>query len=120
MCEVTIVNDDFSREECRRVRNGYADYGDGQISAAEWSDVDKFPRKQWLEFVPGDESFLVTDNRTGDCFVECFQTLDGALLYLSDVKTTCEHVEDWDYYGAVKDRGGFMAEDNEGTECVPM
>lgn len=48
-------------------------------------------------------TFTVVDNRDSEAFTEDFATLDGALLYATDVHTTCEHQEDWDYMGAFKD-----------------
>jgi hypothetical protein len=56
--------------------------------------------------------FTVVDNREGECFVEGFSTLDGAILYICDCYITCENQEDWDYMGAVKDRGGVDEKDN--------
>ena len=53
------------------------------------------------------------DNREGECFVEGFMTLDGALLYLCDCHITCEGQEDWDYHGAVKDRGGLDVKEGD-------
>ena len=111
--EITIVNNDADREEVMRVLDGHADMSNGDIDRFEWEDRERFPRKQWL--IVEDERasilsslpFTVVDNRAGECFVESFSTLDGALLYLCDCHTTCEHQDDWDYCGAVKDRGGL-------------
>lgn len=118
--DVTIVDNESDREEVRRVLDGHADMSNGDITREEWRDESKFPRKQWL-MVENEKAaqqtgypFTVVDNREGECFVEGFMTLDGALLYLCDCYITCEGQEDWDYHGSVKDRGGLdMKEGDE-------
>lgn len=113
--DITIVDNEFDREEMNRVMDGYSAKIDGECP--DWDDVNKYPRKQWLWFsdVKGDERapFVVVDNRDGECFVEQFATLDGAMLYICDCHTTCEDQEGWDYFGAVNDRGGFSEKEDE-------
>jgi len=108
--DLMIVDDDYDRAIVNQVINAHAAYIDGECP--DWHDTKKYPRRQWLFFsdIQGDKGtpFVVVDNRTGDCWVEQFATLDGALLYVMDVYTTCERQGDWDYFGAVKDRGGWM------------
>lgn len=110
--DLTIVNDDYNQEIVNRVMDAHDAYIDGECP--DWNDEEKYPRKQWLFFsdLPGDElaPFVVVDNRSGDCWVEQFSTLDGALLYVTDVYTTCEHQIDWDYHDAIKDRIGWKKE----------
>ena len=113
--DVTVVDNDYDRAVMHRVMNGHAAMLDGECP--DWDDTVKYPRRQWLWFsdVRDDEAtpFVVVDNRDGQCFIEDFATLDGALLYLCDCHMTCEHQDDWDYMGAVKDRGGFDIKDDE-------
>ena len=123
--DVTIVDNERDREEVKRVLDGHADMSDGDITKDEWSNESKFPRKQWL-MVEDEKAaqqsgypFTVVDNREGECFVEGFSTLDGAILYLCDCHITCEDQESWDYHGAVKDRGGLdVKEYDEGKKWV--
>lgn len=109
--EITICNNNQTRIEKKRVCDGYADLGDGKITLEDWADEDRFPRKQWLDVEVNPQtdvaSFIVVDNRSGDCFVESFDTLDGAMLYLCDIHTTCSGQHEWDYPGAVKERGSL-------------
>lgn len=119
--DLTIVDNDLDKKEMDRVMDGHAAKIDGECP--DWDDVNKYPRKQWLWFsdMKGDERapFVVVDNREGECFVEQFATLDGAMLYICDCYMTCEHQYDWDYTGSVKDRGGFDLKDGEEGEDVP-
>lgn len=125
--DVTIVDNESDREEVRRVLDGHADMSNGDITKEEWGDESKFPRKQWL-MVEDEKAaqqtgypFTVVDNRGGECFVEGFMTIDGALLYLCDCHTTCEGQDNWDYYGSVKDRGGLDVKERDeerGSECI--
>lgn len=114
--EVTIVDDAETREEVSRVLNGREALISGGISQREWEDRGKYPRRQWLIF-EGDGPyqpscpFTVVDNRDGECFVEGFCTLDGALLYLCDCHLTTEWQEEWDVHGAVRKHGGFCAKE---------
>ena len=108
--EVTICTDHSSRKECERVMVGRLDYGSNKISKKDWEDAKRFPRKQWLysEIVDnGAVRFTVVDNRDGECLVEEFATLDGAMLYLCDTYDTAEGSDAWDYAGAVKGHGGL-------------
>lgn len=111
--DVTIVDNEIDRQEMYRVMDAHADMINGKISKEEWADESRFPRKQWLraEGFPGDLPFTVVDNRGGECFVEGFSTLDGAVLYICDCHITCEHQEDWDYTGSIKDCGGLDVKD---------
>lgn len=118
--DVTIVDNDYDRAIVKRVLDGHADMLNGDIAIEEWRNEEKFPRKQWL-MVEDEKAaeqagypFTVVDNRDGVCFVEGFSTLDGAILYLCDCHITCERQSDWDYHGAVKDRGGL--DEKEGEE----
>jgi hypothetical protein len=122
--DVTIVDNDIDRQEMRKVMDAYADMLNGDLSKEEWNNTDKYPRKQWLDF-DGDEKalpFTVVDNREGECFVEGFSTLDGAILYICDCHMTCEDQEDWDYYGSVRDHGGVdeKGDDNEYVIKCPI
>lgn len=119
--DVTIVDNDIDRDEVERVMDGHGRKLDGECP--DWDDTDQYPRKQWLFLsdMRGDEGspFIVVDNREGECFVEGFATLDGALLYLCDCHMTCEHQHDWDYTGSVKDRGGFDLKEGDEGKDVP-
>ena len=107
--DLTIVDNDYEQAVVDRVMDAHAAYIDGECP--DWHDAEKYPRRQWLFFsgTRGDEAmpYVVVDNRSGDCWVEQFATLDGALMYVTDVHLTCEHQNDWDYPGAMKDRGGW-------------
>ena len=98
----------------RKVMDAYADMTNGDITKEEFG---KLPRKQWLDFDENEKDlpFVVVDNREGECFVEGFATLDGAILYICDCHMTCEDQEDWDFLGAVRDNGGVDEKgDNNG------
>ena len=109
--KLTIVNDDVERAVLSRVLNGYSDLVSDRITADEWRDEARYPREVWVEFsesnAGGRMPFIVVDNRDGNCYVEDFATLDGAMLYACDCHMTCELQDGWDYMGAVKDRGGL-------------
>lgn len=111
--EVTIVDGKSDREEMYRVLDAHADMLNGDLSKEEWNNADKYPRKQWLDFCEynNDLPFIVVDNREGECFVEEFATLDGAILYICDCHITCEYQDEWDYMGAVRDQGGLDVKD---------
>ena len=108
--KIEFVRNAKEREELHRVTNAYSDMIGGLLSKDDWNNDELYPRKVWIDFVEDNEGgsmpFMVLDNRTGDCFEEDFATLDGAILYATDVHTTTEHQDEWDYMGAVKDRGG--------------
>ena len=122
--DITIVDNEHDRSEMKRVLDAYADMTNGDLSKEAWNDKDRFPRKQWLDFDEDEKAlpFTVVDNRDGECFVEGFATLDGAMLYICDCHTTCEDQESWDYMGAVKDRGGVdeKGDDNEYVIKCPI
>lgn len=122
--DVTIVDNEIDRQEMYRVMDAHADMSSGDLSKEEWNNRDKYPRKQWLDFDEDDKAlpFTVVDNREGECFVEGFSTLDGAILYICDCHMTCEDQADWDFMGAVKDRGGVdeKGDDNEYVIKCPI
>lgn len=112
--DIEIVTDDAERRLVDKVLDGHSDMKNGDMPRAEWDDADKYPRKTWL-FVDEDYGektpFVVVDNRSGECFVETFESLDGAILYACDVYVSCAHQDSWDYPGAVKDRGNLTGDD---------
>ena len=121
--DITIVDNPKDREEMKRVMDGYADMVYGDISKKAWNDTEKYPRKQWLDFDEDEKAFpfTVVDNREGECFMAGFSTLDGAMLYICDCYTTCEDQDEWDYMGAVKDKGGLDEKgDNEYVIKCPI
>ena len=101
--QFTFVTDDRERREYRKVIDAYSSFASGNMSKEEYG---KLPRKEWIDVVLRNDglqrSFLVVDNRTGDCWVEEFDTLDGAILYATDVVLTPDGSEDFDYEGAAK------------------
>lgn len=105
--EITIVTTQSERDEMRRVLDGYYKVISGEIPKEEF--IREYPMKVWIdtEDLENDKhpSFTVVDNSCGECFEEDFCTLDGAVLYAAGVYYTCEHQDDWDYEGAVKDGG---------------
>lgn len=109
---IVIVTTESERDEMKRTLDAYCEIAEGKISRNEF--LEKYPRKIWIDTEEcssetGDVlQFLVVDNREGECFAEGFDTLDGALLYATDVHMTPEHQEDWDYMGAVKDGGDIV------------
>lgn len=114
--QLTIVTTQAERDEKRRTLNAWADYIGGEMSREEF--LRNYPRKVWLDMSPrssGDElQFVVVDNREGECFCEDFATLDGAMLYATDVKTTSEYQAEWDYMGSLKDGGDIVDRLREG------
>lgn len=101
--QFTFVTNDRERREYRRVIDAYSSFASGKMSKEEYG---KLPRNEWIDVVLRNDglqrSFLVVDNRTGDCWVEEFDTLDGAILYATDVVLTPDGSEDFDYEGAAK------------------
>lgn len=112
--DITIIDNPSDKAEMDKVLDAHYMYIAGKLSCEEWYDSDRYPRKQWLHFDGSEEAarageqFVVVDNRDGDCFVEAFKTLDGALLYLCDVHMTTEGQDEWDRVGAVSGNGGFV------------
>ena len=54
------------------------------------------------------DSFVVVDSPTGkDVYVGSFKTLDGALIYALGIHDA-DTKADYDYPGALKDRGNFV------------
>jgi len=117
---VRIVTDEFEMSLVKRVMDGRAALANGEIWMSEWNDQSVYPRDVFLFIsdLRGDEGapFVVVDNREGECFVEQFSTLDGAILYACEVYPACENQKDWDYMGAVKDRGSLSR--SEPTTCI--
>lgn len=109
--ELTIVTTQAERDEMKATLDAYADLIGNGLTKEEFKA--RYPRKVWLDTeecsnhqkFPDLLPFLVVDNRDGECFAEGFDTLDGALLYATDVHTTTERQSEWDYMGAVKDGG---------------
>ena len=55
----------------------------------------------------------MVDNTQGDCFVEEFDTLDGAMLYAAGIYLTSENQSNWDYMGALKEGGDLTEREPE-------
>ena len=115
--EVTIVTTSAEREEMKRVLDGYLKVVNNEITSDEFRD--NYPRKVWIdtELCQSHDAklpFVVVDNREGECWGEGFATLDGAVLYATDVYMTPERQQDWDYPGAVKDGGDIRYRLEEG------
>lgn len=104
--EITIVTTEGEREEYKKTIDARCAFVNNEITREQW---ESFPKKVWVDLVlpsGGTPSlFMVVDNRDGNCWVEAFETLDGALLYATDCKMTAEGQEDWDCMGALKDGG---------------
>ena len=114
--DVTIVDNEIDRHEMRKVIDARAAMIYGLITKEEF---DNLPRKQWLDFDEDERTFTVVDNREGQCFVEWLATLDGAVLYICGFHQTSEDRDEWDYAGAVKDRGGVDVKEGEGwPACI--
>ena len=115
---MTIVTTQAERDEMKRTLDAYADLVGGELAKREF--MEKYPRKVWIDTEgcrdtpPDILPFLVVDNRDGECFAEGFATLDGAVLYATDVYMTPEHQDSWDYMGAVKDGGDIRYRLEEG------
>lgn len=112
---VEIVTDETGMEVVNRVMNGHASMISGDIGRKEWEDEARYPRKTWIYIDKnlGALPFVVVDNREGECFVEEFGSLDGAMLYACDVYLTGEYQESWDYPGAVRDRGNLRRDEDK-------
>lgn len=115
--EVTIVTTQAERDEMKSTLDGYADMGDGKMSKETFRA--SYPAKVWIdtELCKSYDArlpFMVVDNREGECFCEDFVSLDGAVLYATDVHMTPEHQDEWDYPGAVKDGGDILFRLTEG------
>jgi hypothetical protein len=110
--EITIVTTEEEREEYKKTLDARCAFISNKITREQWEN---FPKKVWVDLVNqyGSTLFIVVDNQDSNCFVEEFQTLDGALLYATDCKLTTEDQEDWDYMGALREcrskmpRSGF-------------
>lgn len=81
----------------------------------QWCEREDDPKRkntslEAVALVPNTEGgwakWTVVDNRGHQAFSEDFATLDGAMVYASDIRTTCEHQEDWDrdgmFYGMLR------------------
>ena len=113
--DITIVTTSEERKEYEKCVNARCEYVSNNITREEW---EKFPKKVWVDVVDGGRgvncpAFLVVDNSDGQCFVEEFETLDGAMLYASGIKLTTENQEDWDYMGALRDGGELIGREPE-------
>lgn len=112
--ELTIVTTQAERDKMKATLDAYADLPGNGMTKEEFKA--RYPRKVWLDTeecsnrrkFPDLLPFLVVDNRDGECFVEGFETLDGALLYATDVHTTTERQSEWDYKGAVEEGGDLV------------
>lgn len=115
--EVTIVTTTAERDEMKRTLDGYAKATSGEITRDEF--LRGYPNKIWIDTelcqsYDAKLPFVVVDNRDGECFCEDFGTLDGAILYATDVYMTPEHQMDWDHMGAVRDGGDLLCRLEEG------
>lgn len=118
--EVTIVTTTAERDEMKRTVDGYLKVAENEIKRDEF--LRNYPRKIWIDTELcqphyNGMPFLVVDNRDGECFCENFATLDGAILYATDVYMIPEHQEDWDYMGAVRDGGDLLHRLEEGNDA---
>ena len=114
--QVTIVDNEIDAKELECVIGGYAEMINGDLSKEEWES--DFPRKQWLKYEKGAElPYVVVDNRDGQCFVEDFSTLDGAMQYVLDIRMTHEDQMEWDKEGMIKQIGGFF--NDEHSDSLP-
>lgn len=104
--ELVFVTDKFDRTEYQQA---IEDYASGRR--------DQIPRKVWVDYIEDRDSlvgtFVVVDNSTGDCWVEEFESLDGAVLYATQVRSIPEKDTEWDYPGAVKDVGDLVEAERE-------
>ena len=110
--EITLVTEKWEREEYKKAIDAY---WDKNISSEE---KDKIPKKVWVDLVDDVRGvkchpFLVVDNTQGQCFVEEFETLDGAMLYAGGIKLVPDNQSDWDYMGALKDGGDLTEREPE-------
>ena len=110
--EITLVTNKWEREEYKKAINAYCDE---DISSEE---KDKIPKKVWVDLVEDGHggkrsTFVVVDNTQGDCFVEEFDTLDGAMLYAAGIYLTSENQSNWDYMGALKEGGDLTEREPE-------
>lgn len=115
--EVTIVTTSAERDEMKRTLDGYLKVVSNEITVDEFRR--EYPRKVWIdtELCRSHDAkmpFQVVDNREGECYCEAFATLDGAVLYATDVYMTPAHQKDWDYMGAVRDGGDLQYRLEEG------
>lgn len=102
--EITLVTNKQEREEYKKAIDTYCNE---KVSSDE---KDKLPKKVWVDLVNDGRGvkgppFVVVDNTQGNCFIEEFETLDGAILYAAGIYLTPENQSDWDYMGALKDGG---------------
>lgn len=106
--EVVIVSTRDELEEVEKVLDARADYISGDISEADW---EKQPKAVWLGVnndSKSDPQFWVCDNRSGDCFYEEFETIDGAIQYAVDIHMTNKNQEDWDKTGMLAHIGSLV------------
>ena len=115
--EVTIVTTTAEREEMRRTLAGHAKVAADEITSDEFRD--NYPNKVWIDtelctLHNVAKPFLVVDNREGECFCKDFATLDGAILYATDVYMTAADRKGWDYMGSIRDGGDLRYRLEEG------
>lgn len=121
--EVTIVTTSAERDEMKRALDGYMSVVEGKITKDEF--LRDYPKKVWVdtEMCKSHDAkmpFMVVDNRVGECFCEDFATLDGAVLYATDVYTGPTHQEEWDRVGALRDGGDILDRlEKRNPESIP-
>ena len=96
---LNLITTASERRQVERMVDAYDEYVRGNISRDQWNE---FPRETWLDCSGASEyPFVVYDNQEGMCFVEGFKSMDGAILYASGIKLTCEDSSEWDNKGAL-------------------
>ena len=97
---ITLVTSQYERQQLSKMLDSYGDYVAGRLSRAEW---DTYPKETWLDCTgKTKQPFIVYDNHDGQCYVEAFASLDGAVLYASGVHLTDESAKEWDFEGSVR------------------
>ena len=95
---IMLITSECERLRLSKLQDAYGEYIAGRLTKAEW---DTYPRETWLDCTGKSiKPFVVCDNRDGECFIEAFSSLDGAMLYASGVYPTAVDANKWDYEGA--------------------
>lgn len=105
---VIIVSTKEEQEIVDRCLDAHADYLNGEISLEEFN---KAPQGVWLGMrndTGRKPLFWVCDNRNGECYYEEFETIDGAILYATDIRITTNKQHQWDVPGMLTRIGSLI------------
>ena len=100
MNDVTVITTEADYGEVKRILDSVADGADGRSADDTPEKVFVICNAAFGWKSPKDSAmYTVIDNRDHMAFTEDFSTLDGAMAYACDLRTTCDGQSDWDRSG---------------------